>query len=375
MHVYRRLSLVTIAVLLALSNSSQSFAADYASAAPTTNNQCAADTIVLAPSASKILPYGSTSYSYQVPGGTFQQVIPPTSFAIESAGPGLLAELGLPARPKLSAELAAWQDEVSPFAHNGIQPGGTFCLVPSVTELTTRSHTRVAPMASVGHTGNGSWSGYENRSGPYQKAVGHFNQPLVGSDPNQAMSNWIGINGSGTNGRLIQAGTINRNSTSAVGTLFWELYCSGTPSVTGCNSVQTPGNYTASAGDDVSVSVSYNPATLMSYYHVAINGALDINVQYQMHSGTNSGNVADLITEHVSGYTLPNFGQLQFSSSRTYTTWNGAAYVLIGNQNYFAWELTSDNQFYTPSCSQSRILAYPFGITGGDFKNQFCRNS
>jgi hypothetical protein len=179
----------------------------------------------------------------------------------------------------------------------------------------------------------------------------------------------------GVSAALIQAGTINRNSTSAVGTLFWELYCLGTPSVTGCNSVQTPGNYTASAGDDVSVSVSYNPATLMSYYHVAINGALDINVQYQMHSGTNSGNVADLITEHVSGYTLPNFGQLQFSSSRTYTTWNGAAYVLIGNQNYFAWELTSDNQFYTPSCSQSRILAYPLGITGGDFKNQFCRNS
>jgi hypothetical protein len=286
-----------------------------------------------------VLPQGSTAYKYDLPDGTsFVNVAPPAGFTIMTASNALLTELGLPPRPTAAADLQSWETQVAPFSKSAIDGTETFC------EPT--APIAPAPAGSVGHTGNTIWSGYEAQNPPYQKAVGHFEQPLVTVSGTSLMSNWVGIRGTGNGGRLIQAGTENTPDTPTVGSLFWENYCFAYPH-DGCNGPQLTGP-NASPGDDISVSVSWNPLTNISYYAVAVNGTEELNVQYGDWPGSYSGDVADFITERNAGFSLPDFGVEQFSNSRTYTAWNGSSYVWLGAQNYYAWEATEDGSFHNP---------------------------
>jgi hypothetical protein len=193
-----------------------------------------------------------------------------------------------------------------------------------------------------------------------------------------SVANWVGINGTGNGGRLIQAGTYNEISSPTVGSLFWENYCSSAPK-DGCNFVQPVGT-TASPGDDISVSVSWNPKTNVSYYAVTVgsNGVStnELNVQYADWPGSHSGNVADFITERDPANYVPEFTHIQFSLSRTYTAWNGDNYVLLGDQLYQSYVNTSDGLWYTPPCvNSSAIIMYPENLSGGSFQNIWCNYS
>lgn len=334
---------------------------------------CPGGTLLTAVSARR-LPAGSTAYKYELPDGTsFENVAPPPGFNPATASNALLTELNFPRRPAGAAAMKAWDAQVAPFGKSGISRSEEFCEERAGAEpeaATAGQHAAgVAPMASVGHQGTTGFSGYELRDGPYQKVVGHFTQPHVSAANGGTMSDWIGLNGTGSGGRLIQAG-----ADSPLGRLFWELYCSGGSS-SGCNAAQTESTYTASPGDDVSVSVSYNPATLLSYYAVAINGVERVNVQYQMKSGSNSGHVADFLTERPAGSPIPLFGSVQFSSSRTYTVWNSDTSVPFGSQDFYSYEMTENGSFYAPPCSTSSdILMYANDITSGGFENNFCNS-
>lgn len=191
---------------------------------------------------------------------------------------------------------------MAPFSRSRISGARQFCENKSIAEpkaataepksaTAEQRAVSAAPLASAG--GTTSFSGYELQSGPYEKVVGHFTQPHVSGSNGGTMSDWIGLNGTTKGGadRLIQAGM-----DSPLGRPSWELYCSGGSS-SGCNSAQVDRKSAASPGADVSVSVSFNPKTLMSYYAVSINGAEVVNVQYQMRAGSHSGDVADFLTE------------------------------------------------------------------------------
>jgi hypothetical protein len=334
---------------------------------------CPGGTLLTAVSARR-LPAGSTTYTYHLPGGTsFESIAPPASFNPATASSALLAELNLPPRPTGAAARRAWAAQVAPFSRSTISGASQFCENQSIAE--PNSVTAGQPAMSAAPDGNSaagtfSFSGYELQSGPYEKAVGNFTQPRADGANGGTMSDWIGLNGTTKGGadRLIQAGV-----DSPLGRPFWELYCSG-GSKDGCNAAQIDSRNLAGPGANVSVSVSFNPATLMSYYAVSINGKEVVNVQYRMKSGSHSGDVVDFLTERPEGSPIPQFGTIQFSSSRTYTVWNSNKSVPFGKaKNIHADEMTENGAYYRPPCStSSRILMYPNDITSGGFKNNFC---
>jgi hypothetical protein len=338
---------------------------------------CPGGTLLTAVSARR-LPVGSTAYTYVLRDGTsFESIAPPAGFNPATASSALLTELNLPQRPAGAAARRAWDAQVAPFSRSRISGAGQFCENRSIAEpeaaaaepkpaAAKQPAVGAASLASAG--GYTSFSGYELRSGPYEKIVGHFKQPHVSGVG--TFSDWIGLNGTtqGKKDRLIQAGT-----DSPLGRPFWELYCSGGAS-SGCNPAQIDSKSAANPGADVTVSVSYNPATLMSYYAVSINGAEVVNVQYKMQVHSHSGDVADFLTERPSGSPIPLFGTIQFSGSRTYTVWNGSKSVPFGSQKIYAYEMTNNGVFYAPPCStSSHIMMYPNHITSGGFVNNFCR--
>jgi hypothetical protein len=369
------LALAAAVTLVALAEPSAS-AARSAGAGSQSAALCPGGTLLTAVSAQR-LPAGSMAYTYELPDGTsFENVAPPAGFNFATASNALLTELNLPQRPSGAAARKAWEAQVAPFGKFGISRAEEFCeRAPAEQEPATAGQPAVGMVAlpSVGHAGHTFWSGYELRSGPYQKAVGHFRQPSV-SVSSRAISSWVGLNGTGSGGRLIQAGAGNGYGNYG-GALFWELYCSA-GSRSGCNSAQISSRYYASPGNTVSVSVSYNPKTLMSYYAVAINGVERINVEYKMRSGSNSGHVADFITERTLGDVIPTFTSIPFSASRTYKVWNSNTSVPFGSQGYFAYEMTNNGSYYAPSCSaSSHILIYPNKVSSGGFVNNFCRGA
>ena len=340
---------------------------------------CPGGTLLTAVSARR-LPAGSTAYTYKLQDGTsFESIAHPAGFNPATASSALLTELNLPQRPAGAAARRAWDAQVAPFSRSRISGAGQFCENKSIAEpeaataepksaTAEQPAVSAAPLASAG--GYTSFSGYELQSGRYEKVVGHFKQPSVSAGNGGRMSDWIGLNGTtnGSGDRLIQAGM-----DSPLGRPFWELYCSGGSS-SGCNSAQVDSRSAASPGADVTVSVSFNPATLMSYYAVSINGAEVVNVEYQMRKGSHSGDVADFLTERPSGSPIPLFGTIQFSGSRTYTVWNSNTSVPFGSQKIYAYEMTNNGVFYAPPCStSSHIMMYPNHITSGGFANNFCR--
>jgi hypothetical protein len=113
----------------------------------------------------------------------------------------------------------------------------------------------------------------------------------------------------------------------------------------------------------------------MSYYQVAINGALDINTHWPMRSDSSTGAVADFITERTGGDALPNTSPIVFSGVRTYADWNSSVSVPFGSQSFFGYEMVNDGSFHTPPCSASpNILMYPSNVTSGGFQNNYCHS-
>lgn len=85
---------------------------------------------LLRPVATRRLPYGSIAYEYDLPNGSsFMQVAPPSGFDPDTASDGLLAELGLPFKPTEPAQLADWENQVSPFRKSAIGPNSEFCSI------------------------------------------------------------------------------------------------------------------------------------------------------------------------------------------------------------------------------------------------------
>lgn len=323
------------------------------------------------------LPAGATAYTYKLPNGTsFKNIAPPPGFNYATASNALLAELNLPRKPAAVAARKAWKAQVAPFAKSGISGPQKFCESAKATpepEAGTAGHRAVgnAPRGSVGHTGSTSFVGYEVRSAPYHRAVGHFIQPRTDTLA-RSMSSWIGLNSNaGSAGRLVQAGSGNEGGAGG-GSPFWELYCSG-GSADGCNAPVIDESIFARPGDTVSVNVAYNGLT--SYYQVAINGTLYINAMKSMISGSKTGGVVDFWTERTGGDNIPTTSNITWTSLRTYAAFSGGTAVPFGSQNYFSSEMTTDGNFYNGGCSNTHVLMYPASLVTDGFTNFFCRST
>jgi hypothetical protein len=336
---------------------------------------CPGGTLLTAVSSHR-LAAGSTAYTYELADGTtFENIAPPSGFNPATASTAVLSELNFPQRPAGAAAIKTWDAQVAPFVKSGISGSDKFCelarAAPQPDAATvSRPAIGAAPLLSVGHGGTTSFSGYELRSGPYHRAVGHFRQPTTNTTI-RSMSTWIGLNSSaGSAGRLIQAGA--GNEAGSGGAPFWELYCSG-GSADGCNSPVIDYSHPAGAGADVSVNVAYNGLT--AYFQVAINGTLVINTHYPMKSGSKSGGVADFWTERTGGDYIPATSAIFFSGSRTYASYSSSTSVPFGLQKYYAVEMTTDGKFYSPPCANSHILMYPSNVASGGFVNNYCRSN
>jgi Peptidase A4 family len=330
---------------------------------------CPGGTSLTAVSAHR-LPAGAMAYTYKLLDGTsFESIAPPAGFNPATAGSALLTELNLPQRPKGAVARRSWDAQVAPVSKSKISGATQFCENKSIAEPKSVTAPQPAvgavPAATAG--GTKSFSGYEWRSGSYEKAVTRFTQPHVSGAG--SFSDWVGLNGTadGTADRLVQAGA------DTLGRPFWELYCSGGSS-DGCNSAQIDGKNLAAPGDTVSVSVSFNPVTRLSYYAVSINGAQVVNVEYLMIKGSHSGDVAEWLAERPNGSPVPLFGTVQFSGWNAYRVWNSTTAVSYASQTKYADEMTENGAFYAPPCAtSSNIIMYPNHITSSGFQNNFCR--
>jgi hypothetical protein len=335
---------------------------------------CPGGTLLTAVSAQR-LPAGATAYKYELPNGTsFENMAPPSGFNYVTASSALLSELNMPRRPAGAAAMKTWEVQVAPFARSGISGSEKFCEMAHATPepeaaAAGQGAARAAPRGLVGHSGSKSFSGYELRSGPYHRVVGHFTQPRAGSLL-RSMSTWIGLNSNaGRAGRLIQAGA--GDEIGFGGSPFWEQYCSG-GSASGCNAPVIDASVTARPGDTVSMNVAYNGLT--AYFKVSINGTMYINAKDPMRSGSKTGGVADFFTERTAGDMIPTSTNIKFSALRTYAAYNSNRSVPFGSQKYFATEMTTDGKYYAPPCSNTHILMYPGGVTSGGFVNNYCRS-
>lgn len=382
----RKLCVAAVAVAMGALVDPSASVARAAGTAGETSTACPGGTLLTAVSARR-LPEGSTAYTYKLPDGTtFENTAPPAGFNVMTARNALLTELHLPSRPVGVAASAAatknWDTDVMPFGKFGISGSDTFCEkadAGAATRASTldaatagRSVAGVTPLASVGHTATIGFSGYELRSGPYHRAVGHFTQPDVSgpASATRVMSTWIGLN-SASNGRLVQAGAADGIGSPA-GSPFWELFCSPNPG--DCNAAQIFSQYASYPGDVISVNVSYDNNN-MSYYQVAINGVLRINTSKQMRSDSHTGAVADFLTERSGTDAIPRFTTIQFSSLRTYADYGSSVSVPFGNQNYYSMEMTQDNIFHAPPCSSNgNLLMYPSNVTTDGFVNNYCHS-
>jgi hypothetical protein len=365
---------VAAAALVALAAPSAS-AARSTSAGSESAAACQGGTLLTAVSAHR-LPAGSMAYSYELTDGTsFENIAPPSGFNPATASNAVLSELNFPRRPAAAAAMKAWDAQVAPFVKSGISRSDKFCEMASAApepEAATAGRPAVGatPLLGVGAEGTTSFSGYELRSGPYHRAVGHFTQPRTNTTI-RSMSTWIGLNSSaGSAGRLIQAGA--GDEAGSGGAPFWELYCSG-GSADGCNAAIIDYSRSAGAGANVSVNVAYNGLT--AYFQVAINGTLAINTSYRMKSGSKSGGVADYWTERTGGDYIPTTSNISFSGSATYASYSGGTSVPFGLQRYYAVEMTTNGKFYAPPCANSHILMYPSNVTSGGFVNHYCRSN
>jgi len=366
---------VATAVALVALTAPSAWAAQSASAGSESAAACPGGTLLTAVSAQR-LPAGATAYKYKLRNGTsFENIAPPSGFNSATASNALLSELNMPRRPTGAAAMKAWEAQVAPFAKSGISGSEKFCEMAGAApepETGTAGQRAVsaAPQGSVGHSGSTSFSGYELRSGPYHRAVGHFVQPATGTDL-RSMSTWIGLNSSaGSAGRLIQAGA--GNGVSDGGSPFWEQYCSG-GSADGCNAPVIDFGDSARPGDTVSMNVAYNG--LKAYFQVAIKGVLDINATDPMKSGSKTGGVADFWTERTGGDNIPTSKPIVWSALRTYAAYNGGKSVPFGSQNYFSTEMTTDGKFYNGGCSNTHILMFPNDVSSGGFVNNYCRST
>ncbi|WP_161632031.1 G1 family glutamic endopeptidase [Nakamurella lactea] len=369
MHILKLGARLTSSVLIAASTLTPSWAAADAVGPPKIDlaQACFEGQTPIPSGPLRIEPDGGHSYLYTTPTGeSFTQLMPPTSFDPLKASDDALIRYGYTPRPVDPVELDAWLAEAGGY-RQAADEAPIFCKMP-----------RPDPFAAIPstHTATTFWSGEENTVGGYQRAVGDFIQPSVTNTTNSSMLNWVGLTGSGSKHVLIQAGTVNEPGNPSVGYPFWELYCTWSPS---CNGYQPDKRYTATHGTHVSISVSYNPATHLSYYHVRFNNVLRINVQYLIPAGSVSGASALYIGERVLGppqRNLPTFALMQWLNLRTFPVWNQSTYTYFGDQAHTNIEMSKNGTFYTvPPCTNANILMYPTQQSRTGFYNVFCRAS
>jgi hypothetical protein len=334
---------------------------------------CPGGTLLTAVSAQR-LPAGAMAYKYKLTNGTtFENIGPPSGFNYATASNAVLAELNMPRRPTRAAAMKAWKAQVAPFAKSGISRSEKFCemarAMPEPEAPIAGQHAVSAtPLVASGSTG---FAGYTLESPPYARAYGIFTQPNTGTDI-RSMSTWIGINGTGSGGRLIQAGAGNEDYAGS--SPFWELYCSG-GSASGCNAAVVDYGAYVVPGDAVKIMVAFSKTTLLSYYQVTVGNTLDINATDQMRAGSNSGNVVNFLTERTGGDNIPSFTSIPFTGSETFAALNNNTSVPFGSQKNAASEMTTDGNYYTGECSNSHVLIYPSVTNSGGFTNHYCRSS
>jgi hypothetical protein len=120
------------------------------------------------------------------------------------------------------------------------------------------------------------------------------------------------------------------------------------------------------------MNVAYNGHT--AYFQVAINGTLDINATDPIQSGV-TGGVADFMTERTGGDNIPTSKNITWSALRTYASYSGGTSVPFGSQSYYADEMTTDGNFYSPPCTNTHVLMYPGGGSSEGFVNYYCRST
>jgi hypothetical protein len=330
----------------------------------------------LSPVSAQRLPAGVTAYTYDLPDGTtFENIAPPSGFNSATASSTLLSELNIPARPTGAAAMKTWEAQVAPFTKSGISRSEKFCAMDSTepepeAAIAGQSAVSAAPLSLVGHSGTTSFSGYELRSGSYHRVVGRFVQPATGTDL-RSMSSWVGLNTyDGSKGRLIQDGA--GNEASYGGSPFWEEYCGGGSS-DGCNAPVIDFSASARPGNTVSMNVAYNGHT--AYFQVAINGILDINATDKIIKSGVTGGVADFMTERTGGDNIPTSKQITWSALRTYASYSSSTFVPFGSQKYYADEMTTNGNYYSPSCKNTHVLMYPGDVSREGFVNYYCRST
>jgi hypothetical protein len=334
---------------------------------------CPGGTLLTAVSAQR-LPAGATAYKYKLTNGTsFENIGPPSGFNYATASNAVLAELNMPRRPTGAAAMKAWKAQVAPFAKSRISRSEKFCemakAAPEPEASTVGRHAVSAtPLVATGSTG---FAGYTLMSPPYERAFGIFTQPNTGTDT-RSMSTWIGINGTGSGGRLIQAGAGNEDYAGS--SPFWEQYCSG-GSAAGCNTAVIATGVYVVPGNEVSIMVAFSKSSLISYYQVSIGPSLVINATDPMQAGSNSGNVVNFFTERTGGDNIPTFTSIPFSSSETFASISSNTSVPFGSQKNAASEMTANGNYYTGECSNSNVLIYPSVTNSGGFTNHYCRST
>jgi len=327
-------------------------------------------------------PHGSKQYSYKAPpGAAFTDIVPSPSFNPATASADELAENNFAPRPASASALQDWTDQAEAY-QGAYQVAPEWCFGNADSHNTGAANLAGSPTSfgvvqpeSVSHIVSTFWSGYRDSAGGYQKVATHFSQPTVNNTTNAAMNSWVGLTGSGPKSVLIQAGTWNDVSDAAHGWPVWELYCPSSAGLSGCTAPAFNKSVIASGGQDVAMVTSYNPATRLTYYQVALAGKLAINVQYSLPSGANTGTDALFITKRVTGppvRNIPAFTTMTWTSPRMYTVWNGQTPVSYLNQAVSPIVMNKSNSF-SATCGTASTLMYPVGSSATSFYQQFCR--
>lgn len=322
---------------------------------------------VNAPVTAVKIAYGGTVYLYgNTATGVAENIVPPTSFNPVTAADDELATFNYPPRPTDPAQMARWTADALDYKGQGVPE---ICSSPSIASNQSAS-TGKATVTPFIHAGNSIYGGYENIAGGYQKATTNLSMWNDGT-AGRWVSAWAGLTSDGSSTSvLVQAG-VGRDAGTAY--TFWELFCGWSSQ---CNGAQRVVNQSFGAGDNVGISVSFNPATHLSYYRVTTNGFVQFNLQYPTPSNATTGKDVLWVVEKGGNGTLGDFQTLNWQFPETYAVWNSSTYKNMVATTYQALTLTSDSLFHAPPCSSStKLLAYPENPTTSGFDIRWCRSS
>ncbi len=179
--------------------------------------QCPSGEAPILPAQAVKLPIsGGVSYIFDMNGRQVEDRVPPDNFVPLTATADVLAELIWPARPDDPKDLALWEAEQRQYKGTDtpkwctLSTGDRQIHGPSVRSKSSSEAKAVSPFGTyLGHSVSTNFVGYVN-IGSFQKATGHYTQPSVSGSGD--FFTWFGLNGSGTYGELLQAGSHNNAS-------------------------------------------------------------------------------------------------------------------------------------------------------------------